>query len=207
MLARLVVVLALLLLATPACGVPVQDGPQDLAVPAAEPRDTPQRGPVPVLVFLLCGDRLTAVPRPATDASPATVLKFLASGPTAAETEQGLRSALPPGFLDVPMPVRPSPSRPDVLDIGVTVQFLTVTQEDQLLATAQVVWTATESTTSRAVRLHVGDRAIDLPTDDGLSRAPVERTDFLSVAPAEPGSERGDLNHPAASGRERCRKD
>ena len=63
--------------------------------------------------------------------------------------------------------------------------FTSIAGDAQLLATAQLVWTITDSAPDVSVRITVDGRPIEVPTDAGLSRLPVRRSDYASVAPAE----------------------
>ena len=53
---------------------------------------------------------------------------------------------------------------------------------NQLLATAQVVFTVTEVPGVEAVRITADGSPVEVPTDDGLTAEPVSREDYASVA-------------------------
>ena len=167
------------------CGVWAQPEPVAIDIPvpsrSSPPEESMAPGDLTVHVYLLRGSRLERTPRPAPDASVATTLELLASGPTADETRSGLRTALAPGS------VRAGAAEADLVVVDVTRELVATSGTDQLLAVAQVVWTVTEPpSTFRRVRLMGEEGAVEVPTDRGLSADPVTRDDFLSVAPETP---------------------
>jgi predicted small lipoprotein YifL len=86
----------------------------------------------------------------------------------------GLRTLVPRGTTLGRVVVYPS----DVLvDLGP--QFLSLTGQDQVLATAQLVYTATERRPGAGVRISADGREIPLPSGDGSLRdGPVGRADY-----------------------------
>jgi Sporulation and spore germination len=180
--------LALLLIGCFAgCGVPMQEEPEGFATPT--PRATPSRPPQGVLsatVFLTDDTRLVPVRRPTSDTTQQAVLALLVQGPTAAEADAGLRTALVAGSLD-PVVAEEGPGmRGRTVEVPVTEAFTRIVGDDQLLATAQLVWTLTQGSSTRAVQAVRDGRPIELPTDGGLTADPVRRADYRSVAPMQP---------------------
>lgn len=165
-----------------ACGPSPQAEPAaiELVVPAAPTSGAPAPdGPRPLTVYLVEGDRLVPVERSGTGTGLDTVLDQLLAGPTSGERRSGARSVVAPRSLEL---VRADPVE-RVAVIEVSDEFAATSGSDQLLAVAQVVWTATGPAGGSAVSLTKDGEALEVPTDDGLSSDPVQRQDFGSVAP------------------------
>jgi hypothetical protein len=184
---RVPVSLALACVVLSACGVQAQDGPERLpaellppelrqsAGPMAAPSATPVTRSVPV--YLVEGGRLVRQERPAEGR---TLEQALAVLTTAAQAQGSRRSAVPPGTVVERLDVRG-----EVLVVDVSAHFAQVRGRDQVLAVAQVVWTATEFPPVRRVDLRVDGRSIDLPVEQGaVSAGPASREDYRSVGPA-----------------------
>ena len=170
------------------CGVAPEDRPEPLTVsapPAAEPSDQPQPQGLEVTVYFVQGADLAPVLRPTTGADVAAALEQLAAGPSKPEVLAGLRTALPAQSLalDEGQPEGPAA-------VAVTRDFTGVTGGNQLLAVAQVVWTLTELPGTTQVQFLVDGEPVEVPTDEGLTDEPVDRSDYLSVAP-QPSSNAG----------------
>ena len=60
--------------------------------------------------------------------------------------------------------------------------FAALSGRGQLLAVAQLVWTATEVCCASGVQVLLDGRPAALPTDTGLAERPVGRDDYRSVA-------------------------
>lgn len=176
-------VLAAVALLVAGCGVPLQDEPAPLQDNPAPPTTSSSAGGRnAVQVYLVRDGRLTPVTRASDDTSAGSLVALLADGPTAAEEAEGATTAVVPGDFVVE---EPSPGRaPDgSVVISVPVQFTQVDGDLQLLATAQLVWTATEPQPRGTVRMTFEGEPIELPTDGGLTSGAVRRSDFRSVAP------------------------
>ncbi|WP_298462432.1 GerMN domain-containing protein [uncultured Cellulomonas sp.] len=163
------------------CGMSAQRRPVAIDVPLPT---TPTSQPAPegarsVTVYLVREDRLEAVRRAAQDRSVATALQLLALGPTDEEGRVGLRSAVPPESARM---IGTDPATGTAV-VEVTAEFVATLGASQLLAVAQVVWTVTESPDVRRIRMTRDGEPIDVPTDEGLTRQPVGRDDFVLVAP------------------------
>jgi hypothetical protein len=74
-----------------------------------------------------------------------------------------------------------------VVTIGVAREFTEVAGGNQLLASAQVVFTVTGFPGVEAVRITADGSPVQVPTDDGLTAEPVGRDDYRSVAAPDPG--------------------
>lgn len=174
------VVLATGLSTAAACGVTTQDEPVPLEVDltrrpgVASPRVGDQR----LTIYLVLGTRLVAVERFGADTSLENALAFLSRGAQPMESERGITTALPPQEL-VPGPVDGSRT----LVLAVSSEFTSLSGDSQKLATAQLVWTATEEEDLTGVRFQLEGRDIEVPTDDGLQEGAVDRSDYDSVAP------------------------
>jgi spore germination protein GerM len=179
--------LALTCVLLTACGVRSQDGPEQLppdvlpselqpfAAASTGPSTSPTTTTVPV--YLVEDGRLVRVDRPARRR---TVQDALGALLTAGEARGSQRSAVPPGTV-----VERLSRRHDLLSIELSVQFEQVRGRDQVLAVAQVVWTATEFPPVRQVDLLVDGRRIELPVQQGeVSSGPAQREDYRSVGPA-----------------------
>ena len=183
---RRAVALVVACLVLGACGVRSQDGPEQLppdvlpselrpsaAAPAAASA-RPTATTVPV--YLVEGERLVRVDRPARRRAVQDALDALL---TAGEARGSQRSAVPPGTV-----VERLSRRDDLLSIELSAQFGQVRGPDQVLAVAQVVWTATEFPPVREVDVLVDGRRIELPVEQGeVSAGPAGRDDYRSVGP------------------------
>ena len=175
-----------------ACGVRSQEGPErlppgvvpsELSTSAPSPTDpsttdpstTPTATTVPV--YLVEDGRLVREERPARRRA---VQEALAALLAAGEAQGSRRSAVPLGTVVERVTVRG-----ELLSVEVSPQFAEVRGRDQLLAVAQVVWTATEFPPVRQVDVLVHGRRIELPVEQGeVSSGPAERRDYWSVRPA-----------------------
>ncbi|GAA1435131.1 hypothetical protein GCM10009616_31420 [Microlunatus lacustris] len=163
----------------PGCGVTSQDAPVLLPVqPTSTASSTPaESNGYDVTVYFVHLGRLAPVSRPAPDSSPETALRLLVDGPSAWEAATGLETALVPQKFSSVLGSR------GALTVEVGPEFANIAGDNQLLAVAQLVWTATDRAPGVLVRLTVEGKPIEVPTDDGLSRLPVGRADYTTVAP------------------------
>ncbi len=163
------------------CGVSAQSQPVPLPTqpaPVHAPAPSAQNGSTVTVYFVQFG-RLAPVSRPAPDSLPQTALRLLVDGPDTTEAASGLETALVPQQLDAVADERGS------LSVEAGPEFTSIAGDNQLLAVAQLVWTATNHAPSSRVRIRVAGKPIEVPTDDGLSRLPVGRADYTTVAPVE----------------------
>ena len=160
------------------CGLPAEPTARAVAseeaVAATVPAEPTSTGIVQI--YLVRDDHLVPVDRAGSSATDA--LGLLAAGPTPLDTQAGLGTALPPGLIR-------RTTRPDggVLTVDVTPEFATLSPGDQLLAAAQVVWTATGVCCGTHVRVLAVGVPVAVPTDGGLADRPVGRDDYRSLAP------------------------
>jgi hypothetical protein len=168
------------------CGVSAQDTAEP--VPTA-PQPTAQSGSgdryagAQLTIFLVRGTRLAPAERRISTPTPGAALEQLVEGPTRAEAASGVRTALAPEVVGVEGVLADG-----VATVSVTRGFTGISGGNQLLAVAQVVWTLTALPTVERVRFTVEGRPVEVPTDAGLSGAPVDADDYRSVTPAEPSS-------------------
>jgi spore germination protein GerM len=184
---RHLAVLASVVLAA-GCGVEPQAAPEDLTLSPIPPATSGVPGGdagQQLVLWFLRDDALAPVERSAAAADAATALALLAEGPTAQEADAGLTTAISRQPLTVA--ANDDAAEADVLTVQVTEAFTGVAGADQLRAVAQVVWTVTEPDDVDAVRFttDVGG-PLEVPTDAGLTDAPVDREDYASLAPDDP---------------------
>jgi hypothetical protein len=179
---RPVVLLAAVLMLV-GCGVPAQDEPHAVDLPRQAMR-TPSPGPVNTtgevaeVLCLLRGNRLQDTVR-RLDWMPTVQqqLDQLSAGPTQAEREQGLTSALggmvltdrsPPGSRDV------------TVQIGEADEDTARTDEN--LAYGQIVCTLTARADVNAVVFTRDDQRLEVPRGDGsLSSQPLRARDYAEL--------------------------
>ena len=177
-------VVALVTLVASACGVRVQDAPT--AVPEAtlpvDAADQPEAVTPDVEradVYFVQADRLLRVERRVRPTGLNGLLSALAGGPNSAEVERGIRTAVPPGTR-----LRAGADAGSLAVVDVSEGFLDVTGEEQILAIAQVVFTATSSDGVASVVFRLRGELIEVPRADGvLSPTPVSRDDYEPMRP------------------------
>ncbi len=186
---RALALLAVCGLATAACGVPTDSAARDLpesdvpfALLAAEAPTTttstaPSR-PVAVTVFMIGRDeRLVGVARQVT--SPLSVEKVVAEllkGPASDERRKGMRTGLAPETLILSAGISDNIAN---IELGGPV----ATGTQQLVALAQIVYTATELEGVNGVRFTYQGRRANVLTELGSTTFPVGRAAYPSLAP------------------------
>jgi spore germination protein GerM len=171
-----------------ACGIPADSQPQALArkdIPfdlLAPSTTTAQPGTpgarVPINVYLVGITGLVPVSRDVR--APATIteaLNALLAGPTDAEVANGLRTSvsaqtsLSAGVVGFGV---------GTVDLGGA--FGQVGGQEQILAVAQLVFTATSVPGIVKVQFTLGGRPVEVPAGDGtLTQGPLGRSDFPSL--------------------------
>jgi len=107
-------------------------------------------------------------------------LDALGAGPTTAEAAAGLTS---PASSAAPFVAGRVQS--GLVNINVNSAFANLAGQSQILAAAQLVFTATSVPGVTRVALSVGGQQSQVPTADGsLTQAPLTRSDYASLAPA-----------------------
>ena len=177
--------LALACVVLSACGVRGQDRPERLPPdllppelrPSAAASTSPDATATTVPVYLVENGRLVQQEQPA---SRRTVEEALTALLSAGDLQGSRRSAVPPGTVVERVSVRG-----ELLEVALSRPFAQVRGRDQLLAVAQLVWTATEFPPVRQVDVLVDGRPIELPVEQGeVSSGPAGRDDYRSVGPA-----------------------
>jgi hypothetical protein len=188
----LAVGLALVAIVSCSCGVGAQseprvigaaEVPQDLLAPGSTTTSTTAPQPGTTIVYFEGLQRLVAVRRgihgPVTAGA---ALAQLATGPTLLESRQGLTS---PVSSAAPFDV--SPVSAGIVDVGVGASFTSLAGASQIVAAAQLVYTATAVAGVRGVILSVGGQPTQVPTADGsLSAGPLTRADYSAIGPRPP---------------------
>jgi spore germination protein GerM len=179
-------------LTTAACGVPNDSNPRalpknDVPFGLLTPTTTPPTLPGAtqptegVTVFLVSSNRLIAVGREV--APPATLFKSLTAllgGPSGQESAAGFRSAINDGTRLLSLRVQQG-----VATIDVSGTFVGVSGQEQILALAQIVFTATADPSVTSVLFALDDKPVEVPRGDGtLTAAGLTRADFATLAPA-----------------------
>ncbi|PPK92924.1 sporulation and spore germination protein [Kineococcus xinjiangensis] len=173
----------LLLTTATTCGIPPQERPVPLPRQSAPDLPTvgePRRGAMVMSAYFVRDGRLVPVRRELAEATPQAALEALVAGPTGAEAASGIRTALAPQRLEV---LARDGVSPETVVVQADGELASVSGGDQLLAVAQLVWTATELPATRRVRVVVDGAAVEVPTDAGLARTAVGREDYDTVAP------------------------
>ncbi|MFP5369271.1 MAG: GerMN domain-containing protein [Actinomycetes bacterium] len=182
--AAVLAALAVLAVLLPGCGIDIEDAPRgigpervpaELGAPPPAPPAADRPGAVAFTVYLLRGDRLAPVLRAAVGTvTVADRLDALVAGPTQEEAATGLRSTLPEGpRLEV------TSVAGSVVTVDVSTGLTTIGGPEQVLAVAQIVFTATEAPGVTAVAFTADDRRAATPTADGsIADRPVSRADF-----------------------------
>jgi spore germination protein GerM len=172
-----------------ACGVPTDSSARELPesdvpfallaaeAPASTTTTVPAQ-PVDVTVFMIGpDDRLIGVPRQVT--SPLAVEKVVAElikGPVTAERRKGMRSGLAPETLILSASISDNIAN---IDLGGPV----ATGTQQLVALAQIVYTATELDGVNGVRFTYQGTRANVLTELGSTAFPVGRAAYPSLAP------------------------
>jgi hypothetical protein len=172
------------------CGVRPQAEPEPLPTrlmrgisgptPAASPNGTGSATVTEeVDVFLLRGGRLVAVRRTVPlGGGVGPRLDALVAGPTPAESSDGITSAIPSTAHFAVRIIA------DVAVVRAPPELTELTGAQQVLALAQLVYTATAATGVTGWQLTDGAKSLDLPTDSGrLVSRPVMRADYTALAP------------------------
>lgn len=165
-----------------ACGIRPQSRHEPVPVTGVLP--TPAQPPAgagseELLIYLVSGSRLEPVTRSAPERRPQDAVDLLLAGPTRTEVMTGLRTALSAQDLSVGT----GPDSSGMVAVTVTRGFTSIGGGNQLLAVAQVVWTVTQFPRIDRVRFLFDGALVQVPTDEGLTDQPVDRGDYLSIAP------------------------
>lgn len=164
-----------------ACGIPTDRHPTavpgGVVRPALGPTLTTPTPAIRSTVFFVQAESLVPVARSTTRPDVQTVLEVLFSGPTETELAAGLRTA-----ISSQTNVRSIRTEGSTAVIDLTPTFVEVGGEEQILALAQIVLTATASPGITDVRFALEGQAVEVPRADGtLSSGPLRATDYESL--------------------------
>lgn len=186
---RLLVLAAVLALS--GCGIASQSQPQSLSTkdvpfgllsptPSASGTPTPQRSVVEI--WLVRHRRLVALHTHAPlPGRPDQAMRILLGSLPKEATSLGLRSAVPDGTRLLSFDLLGTVAR-----IDLSPQFAQVRSRDQILAVAQLVYTATYGGEADAVSFAIAGKPIEVPGPDGsLTARPVSRYTYRSLV--QPG--------------------
>jgi spore germination protein GerM len=155
--------------------IPADRIPAQLNAPPPSPPTADRPGAVAFTVYLVRGEDLAPVPRALIGTvTVAERLSALAAGPSQEEAASGVRSTLPEGPRLAMTQVAAG-----VATVDVAANLAAIGGPEQVLAVAQIVFTATEDPAVEAVAFTVDRRPAGTPTGDGsIADRPVRRSDF-----------------------------
>lgn len=170
-------------LALMACGIPIESEPETIEIDVETPDDNrPEPGErAAASIYLVRDEALVHVTRDLpTPSSPETIFDSLLDGVTEPEELANLRTAIPPGTSTLNVGTDGA-----VLVVDLSQEFVSVGGEEEILAVAQIVLTATGLEGVDLVAFHVEGVPTDVPVASGaLSTEPVSADDYASlVAP------------------------
>jgi spore germination protein GerM len=170
------------------CGVPADRQPRQIAsrnvpfellAPSTTTSSTvPRVATSATVVYLISGDRVGPVTREVL-APPvlSRVLVALLRGPTAEESQRGVRTALPRETR-----VLSAGAQAGTAVVDLSGELAGVSGPEQILALAQLVFTVTEQPGISAVRFSVEGQPVEVPRADGtLTADPLRRADFAPL--------------------------
>ena len=174
------------------CGVATDDGPRalprgDVPFELLAPSTTTVSSTTPVAVttevpvYLVGAGRLNVVRR-LVESPPSLfrAIESLLAGPTADEAGAGLRSAVTNQTRLLSVRVQSG-----VATIDLSGEFATIGGQEQILALAQLVYTATAAQGVLGVRFSLDGKTVEVPRGDGtLSQEPLGPADYAGLAPA-----------------------
>jgi hypothetical protein len=171
-----------------ACGIPSDRQPTVLpggvvapAVAPSEPAGQPAAD-VDVSVFLVQAEQLVKVVRDAPSAGLRNALDLLLAGPREAELAAGLRTAISPQTA-----LRSTRLAGDTGVVDLNVALVEVGGQEQILAVAQIVLTATAVPGVRQVRFLLEGQAVEIPRADGtLTSEALRPVDYQGLVRTSP---------------------
>lgn len=137
----------------------------------------PKAGTRPVSIFLVSGSQVVEVSRTTSEPRLEPALELLLQGPTSAELAAGIRSAIATGTE-----LRSARVEAGTAVVDLTQEFVELGGEEQILAVAQLVLTATAVAGVERVRFALNGQDLEVPRADGtLARAPLTAHDYASL--------------------------
>jgi hypothetical protein len=164
------------------CGIPLDDSPRAMSTGGAgrTAEQTPTSGgDTTAYIYLVKNDRLVDVTRDVPNRSVQEVLQALFSGPTSAESANGLISQIPTGAVVQKVSVEDGTIRVDL-----SKEMLDVIGSANLQAIAQIVMTLTDIDPASAVEVRVGGQTLKVSTPTRGDVSQVSECDFLSLLPS-----------------------
>jgi spore germination protein GerM len=168
-----------------ACGVPAEDSPREIPTPPApyraltspEPSES-RPGPVAYRLFLVRDHQIVATTRTLpVYPSPEQQIQDLVAGPTAAERDSGLSSALTGVSI-----IRGVRVTDGIATVDVAEDVPDTGRTDRVLAYAQLVCTLSTRPEVTAVVFRLNGQRLSVPRSDGsLSPGPLTASDYASV--------------------------
>lgn len=177
-----------------ACGIPQDKQPTTtpggVLMPAVAPSAAAPPGgaagpsvvEADLAVYLVQAEHLERVVRMAPRHDLTTALQVLLAGPTEAELGAGIRTAISPQTG-----LRSARLDGDTALVDLSAAFVEVGGQEQILAVAQVVLTATAVPGVRRVRFLLEGQAVEIPRADGtLSSESLGPADYQGLLTAPP---------------------
>jgi hypothetical protein len=174
-------VVALIVATATACGIP-QDGaprvvPGGVVHPALAAGEGEPRLGDSVRIFLVRAEQVVEVRRAALRGSLVERLNLLLEGPTQAEFGAGTRTAISPQTA-----LRSARTEGDTAIVDLSGALVEVGGQEQILAVAQIVLTATAVPGVGQVRFLLEGQAVEIPRADGtLTAETLRATDYQSL--------------------------
>lgn len=176
--------LQVVLVAALSCGIPQDRNPDVVPGGAIGPAlgPTPAAGPAApegegVTVFFVRTGQLVPTARTAVRGDVNAALQSLLSGPSEQELAAGLRTA-----ITGPAEVQLVRTEGATAHVDLAAPFVAIGGQEQILALAQVVLTATSVAGVTAVRFTLEGQPVDVPRGDGtLSPGPLTTPDYASL--------------------------
>jgi hypothetical protein len=194
---RIRLVLPVLALLTAACSIPTEGSPEVLpgGVVAPVQGGTGENESVPersATVFLVQSGCVVPVARTLTEPGLDATLSRLFEGPRESEVAAGYRTAIPPG--SELLSVRQADG---TALIDLSGSFVEVAGEEQILAVAQIVLTATEAPGVERARFALEGSSVEVPAADGtLVTGPLTADDYAGI---REGCDSTEPDRPAAT--------
>lgn len=164
--------------------IPTEDVPFGLLTPetSAGATSTTAASTAQVVVYFVRAERLVRVERSVAGREPlAEAVGALLAGPTGAETEVGLRTAIAAG-----VGLRSIAVDRGVASVDLGGGFGEIAGQEQILSVAQVVFTVTATSGVRGVRIAVDGSPVEAPRGDGtLTKDPLSAADFPDLVPGD----------------------
>jgi len=168
------------------CGVPADRHPVavpgGVVRPALGPTTTTPTPATQATLFFVQAEQLVPVVRSVTRPDLEAVLEVLLTGPTEAELAAGLRTAISPQRN-----IRSVHTDGTTAVIDLTTTFVEVGGEEQILALAQIVLTATGTPGITNVRFELEGQPVEVPRAEGtLSSGPLTASDYAALRTSDP---------------------